>query len=378
MLYALGIVGFIVVINVIVVVHELGHYLMARHYGMKVDQFFVGFGPRIWSFRRGETEYGVKWIFLGGYVKIAGMGIDEVVAPEDQDRTYPSKPPRQRAFTILAGPISHFLMAFIAAWIFYAFIGAPVLVPGRPVTISEILPDLNGAESPASEAGFKEGDVVIAVNGDPVVDDGFRDATQESVGEEMTVTVLRGRQEIDFVATPVMASGSDGARVARLGVILEPATVRDPVGAVAAVPDAASKIVELTKASVSGFARAFGPEGVGRVGALLFGDAERQQDDVMSSVGLAKAAGEGAERGDVDLLFTLFIAINVFVGLLNLLPLPPFDGGHLAVLGIEKVRKKPVDMRKLIPVSAVVLSFFLLYTSAVVFVDLFKPVPLPP
>ncbi|MEX2420962.1 MAG: site-2 protease family protein, partial [Actinomycetota bacterium] len=138
MSFWIGIVGFIIILNLIVLVHESGHFLMARRYGMKVDEFFVGFGPRIWSFRRGETEYGIKWILLGGYVKIAGMGLDEQVAAEDEDRTYASKPARQRAFTILAGPLSHFVMAFVAAWFFAAF--------GQQLYVLDTVEDtLNGA-----------------------------------------------------------------------------------------------------------------------------------------------------------------------------------------------------------------------------------------
>ena len=375
MSFWLGVVGFILILNLVVVVHEAGHYLMARRYGMKVDQFFVGFGPRIWSFRRGETEYGIKWILLGGFVKIAGMDPYEEVAPEDRERTYGAKPMRQRAMTILAGPLSHFLMAFVVLWAFLAFVGAPATFAA---TIEQVAPTLGDAVSPATTAGLRPGDVVVEVNGEPVDPIGFQRSTRGSVGSPMELTVEREGETVTVTATPVLAPGEDGEEVGRLGVILgSQVLTRDAVGPLRAVPDAADTIVELTGASIAGVVRAFGPEGIGRVGSLLFGGAERNVEDVMSPVGIARVAGEGSRDGDLDLLVGLFVGFNVFVGLLNLLPLPPFDGGHLAALGIEKLRGRPVDPRKMIPVSAVVLTFLLLYVGSVMFLDLTKPVLLP-
>ena len=382
MSFWVGIIGFILVLNLVVVVHEAGHYLMARRYGMKVEEFFVGFGPKVFSWRRGETEYGLKWILLGGYVKIAGMDPYKEVPPEDIDRVYGAKAVRHRAITILAGPLSHFVMAFLVLWVYLAFLGEPATYRA---TIEAVEPKLEEAISPAAEAGLRPGDVVLAVNGQIVDREGFVEATRASVpegeenGEPMTLTIRRGEQTLTVETTAVVAPGQDGTEVARLGVFLgDEVATRDALGPILAVPAAAGEVVELTELSIQGVARAFGPEGIGRVGELLFGDAERTPNDVMSTVGIARVAGEGAQDGNVDVLVLLFVGLNVFVGLLNLLPLPPFDGGHLAVLVIEKIRRKPVDMRKLIPVSAVVLTFFLLYMSAVIFLDLTDPLRLQP
>ncbi len=120
-----GIMLFILAVLVVVMVHETGHFVTAKAFHMKVEEFFVGFGPRLWSFRRGETEYGLKAIPAGGYVRIGGMNPFQEEAPQDLPRTFGAKPVRQRALVILAGPVTHFLMAFLFLAIYFSAIGAP-------------------------------------------------------------------------------------------------------------------------------------------------------------------------------------------------------------------------------------------------------------
>jgi membrane-associated protease RseP (regulator of RpoE activity) len=164
----------------------------------------------------------------------------------------------------------------------------------------------------------------------------------------------------------------DGEQVARLGVLLGDGR-REKTGILGALTDGADLIGESAVATVDGVARVFGPSGIQRVIDLVFTDAPRTTEDPASVVGVGQVAGDFASRGNYWDILSLFGYVNVFVGLLNLLPLPPFDGGHLAVLVLEKIRGKPVDMRKIVPVSAVVAAFFILFTVAVVYVDLVKP-----
>src|SRR3954467_14970284 len=124
-----GIIIFIVSILLVILIHEAAHFGMAKYFGIKVEEFFVGFGPRLYSRRRGETEYGVKAVPLGGYVKIAGMNPYEEISPEDYPRTYPAKPPWQRALVIVAGPMTHFVIAFLLFVAFFAFVGTPTQTP---------------------------------------------------------------------------------------------------------------------------------------------------------------------------------------------------------------------------------------------------------
>src|SRR5437667_8731330 len=161
---------YVVAILTIVLIHEAGHFVSAKAFGIKVEEFFVGFGPRLWSFRRGETEYGVKALPLGGYVRIAGMNPFQDVPEEEKPRTFGSKPPWQRAVVILAGPVTHFLIAILLLASFFAFIGVakyqPVVdaVCAINPTSAQLCPHA-GQPSPAQLAGLRPGDLIVSVDG---------------------------------------------------------------------------------------------------------------------------------------------------------------------------------------------------------------------
>src|SRR5262245_8313506 len=368
---ALGIGAFIVALILVIVIHEAAHFAVARAFGIKVQEFFVGFGPRIWSRMRGETEVGLKAIPAGGYVKIAGMNPFETVPPEDLPRTFGAKPIWQRAMVIVAGPATHFVLAFLCFALWLGFVGQPV---AHGVAVADIEPRLDGVASPASMAGLREGDVVAGVDGiehpDPEV---LTDYQSEHAGEPITYTILRDGRTFEVTMTPRL-SDADGERIARIGVSVQPVRVtRETEGVIGSVTGGASLVGENMVGTVRGVARIFGPTGIGRLFDLVFTDAPRQPKDPASVVGIGRVAGDLASQDRFGDLLFLFGIVNVFVGLLNLLPLPPFDGGHLAVLAIEKIRHRPVDMRKVVPISAAVAGFFIIFTVAVVYVDLVKP-----
>lgn len=365
----LGVVAFIVVLILVIVIHEAAHFGVARAFGIKVHEFFVGFGPKIWSTTRGETEVGFKAIPAGGYVKIAGMNPYEVVAPEDIPRTFGAKPIWQRALVIVAGPATHFVLAFLFFSLWLGAVGEPTT---RSPMLVEVPATLDGAPGPAFEAGLRPGDRIVAIDGlqDPR-DDALIAYVQDHVGEAVMVTVQRGGGTITVAIIPVL-SEVDGVQQARLGVVLGPGR-RDRTGIVGAVTGGVQLVGEQLVATVQGVGRIFGPEGLGRLVDLVFTDEPRAPGDATSVVGVGAVAGTIASEGHFGDLLFVFGIVNVFVGFLNLLPLPPFDGGHLAVLAIEKVRGRPVDMRKVVPVSAAVAAFFILFTVAVVYVDIVKP-----
>src|SRR5512134_3332018 len=178
---ALGIGAFIVALILVIVIHEAAHFGVARAYDIKVTEFFVGFGPKLWSRMRGETEVGFKAIPAGGYVKIAGMNPYETVAPEDLPRTFGAKPIWQRALVIVAGPATHFVLAFVLFALWLGLVGEQV--PNSPI-VSEVAPTLGGEPSPASVAGLQAGDRIVRI-GD--IDDPLNDEvvayTREHVGE---------------------------------------------------------------------------------------------------------------------------------------------------------------------------------------------------
>ena len=370
-----GILLFVVALLFVVMVHEAGHFLMAKAFRIKVEQFFVGFGPRIWSTRRGETEYGVKALPLGGYVRIAGMNPFEEVPPEDTPRTYGAKPPWQRALVILAGPVTHFLLAIVCLTIFFVAVGTPSRF--HPV-IGQVEPTLNGEPSPAARAGLRAGDEIVALDGRELTStDEFIAYTRSHVGQEIEIRVLREGRGMTFRAAPVLAE-VEGRRYGRLGVILGPDRIvaRDRVDPCDGVGRAVVTTGAVTKALVLRLGDVFGPSGVRRIGELLLGE-DRRTDDVTSVVGTARVAGQAADAGAYDVLFELFAVVNIFVGILNLLPLPPLDGGHLAVVLIEKISRRKIDPRRLIPVTAVVAGYLILFMISLVYLDIVKPLPNP-
>ncbi|HEU4354533.1 MAG TPA: M50 family metallopeptidase [Actinomycetota bacterium] len=369
----LGIVGLVVALIAVIVVHELAHFGVAKAFGIKVTEFFVGFGPRIWSTRRGETEYGVKGIPAGGYVKIAGMNPYETVAPEDLPRTFGAKPIWQRALVIVAGPATHFVLAFVLFTLWLGLVGEQV--PNSPI-VSVVAPTLGGEPSPASVAGLQAGDRIVRI-GD--IDDPLNDQvvayTRDHVGEPIAFVVERDGQRIPVTIAPVPATVA-GERVGRIGVLLDWA--REERGVLGSITGGASLVVRSIGDIAASLGRVFGPEGIGRVAELVFTDAPRQSTDAGSLVAIGQVAGQTASAGNPADLLALFAFVNVVIGFLNLLPLPPFDGGHLAVLAIEKVRGKPVDMRKVVPVSLAVATFFIVLTVSFVYLDIVKPIPIGP
>ena len=364
----LGIGAFILVLILVIVIHEAAHFGVARLFDIKVTEFFVGFGPKIWSKMRGETEVGIKGIPAGGYVKIAGMNPYEVVAPEDLPRTFGAKPIWQRSLVIVAGPLTHFVLAFLFFAVWLGLVGQPTL--SRPV-LGQVPATLDGAPGPAFEAGLKPGDEVIGIAGiDRPTTRELIAATKAHVGTPVDVTVLRDGRELTVTVVPVM-SEVDGKKTARLGVILE--SGRERAGIVGSVTGGVGLVWDNLVGTVQGVGRIFGPSGLGRLVDLVFTDEQRVPGDASSVVGVSRVAGNIASEGHFGDMLLLFGLVNVFVGFLNLLPLPPFDGGHLAVLAIEKVRGRPVDMRRVAPISAAVAAFFILFTLAVMYVDLVKP-----
>ena len=372
---ALGQVAFFVVLILAILVHEGAHYGVAKAFGFKVEEFFVGFGPKLWSTRRGETEYGVKLLPAGGYVKIAGMNPFQRVAPEDLPRTYPAKPAYQRAVMVAAGPVTHFALAlgFFGLWL--GLVGEPRLAR----VVAEVPARIDGQPSPAHEAGLRPGDVIVGIGPiDHPTDEELQAYTRAHVGRPIEVRVERDGRVVAVTLRPVWDE-IDGERVARIGVLLDLVEVgRDRAGPVAAVVRGAGLVGRSVAVTVRSLGEIFGPRGVRRVFELLFTEAPRAPTDPVSPIGVGRAVGETASAGLFGDVLYVFGAVNVFIGVLNLIPLPPFDGGHLAVLAVEKVRGRRIDPRKLVPISAAVAAFLILFGLSVVYLDLVKPVRLLP
>lgn len=368
----LGIALFVVAVLSVVLIHESGHFFTAKAFGIKVEEFFVGFGPRLWSIRRGETEYGVKALPLGGYVRIAGMNPYQDPAERDAPRSFGAKPVWQRALVIAAGPLTHFAMAVVFLTVFFVALGAPVA--SKPV-VGAVQATLGGRTSPAALAGLERGDLIVAVNGRPVGSvDRFVSFTHARAGQAITLTVIREGRRLTLTATPVLSTVGK-QRVGRLGIELTEG--RQTYNLAVSVGKAFVETGSTIRQVVAQLGNVFGPAGLRRIGQLLAGTSPRQANDVVSVYGGARLAGEAVQAGAWDFLIGILVVFNVFVGILNLAPLPPLDGGHLAVLAYEKARRRKPDLRKLIPITAAVAGFIVLLAVSLVYIDITNPIPNP-
>jgi membrane-associated protease RseP (regulator of RpoE activity) len=365
----MGVFLFVIGVFVMILAHEAGHFVTARVFGIKVEEFFLGFGPRLWSVRRGETEYGVKAIPAGGYVRIAGMNPFQEPAPEDRPRTFGAKPAWQRAIVLVAGSATHFVLAFLALALFFGALGVP------RARVARVEPTLGNAPSPAAQAGIRPGDEVLLVDGRELTFDEFLVYTRGHVGDEIEIVVNRDGRRITLSAAPVLAPVG-GERVGRLGVVLEPGS-RLRAGPLEALAQGARFTGQMVTRSFEALGRTFSPDGLRRFADVLTGDRPRQVDDVTSLVGAARLSGQAVSAGQMDFLLLMFAGFNVFVGILNLLPLPPLDGGHLAVVAIEKVIRRKVDVRRLVPISAAVAGFLILLMLTTLYLDVVRPLPNP-
>jgi membrane-associated protease RseP (regulator of RpoE activity) len=205
----------------------------------------------------------------------------------------------------------------------------------------------------------------------------FRDYTQSHIGRPIRVTVRRGDRTLTLTATPVLAT-VEGKQVGRLGILLGArSTARNRVDPLSALGRGLVQTGQTTRDVVVQLRQVFGPAALKRLGQLLAGSAQRRVTDPTSVIGAGQLAGEAVRAGAWDFLFGILVVFNVFVGILNLVPLPPLDGGHLAVLAYEKVRRHRPDPRKLIPLTTAVAGFIILYAVTVSYLDIVKPIPSP-
>ena len=379
-------------IVVIVMVHEFGHLLAAKHGGMKVTEYFLGFGPRLWSFRRGETEYGIKAFPLGGYVKIPGMTNLEEVDPADEPRTYRQQPFHARMLVALAGSFMHFVMAFLLLWSLLTFVGVP---SSSQIQIQDVS-SIAGKTSPAAAAGIRPGDIVVSIAGKAVGGnaDALTHAIQSHPGQPIPVVVDRGGRRLSLTVTPAngRAVHEKGAVAPKgtapygvIGVGLGSPTVRtNPIHAVGTT---AVDIGHFTGTTVSLVGRLFSPSSISswfhQVGsAQAASQATANGTRVSSIVGAVGTGGQAVKAGLGDTLIFL-VSINLFLGVFNLFPMLPLDGGHVVIAVYEKIRTRGrkvlyhADVAKLMPFTWLMLAFLgLLFTTALLN-DLLHPIANP-
>jgi membrane-associated protease RseP (regulator of RpoE activity) len=361
--------GIIVLIGIIamVMVHEGGHFFAAKATGMKATEFFFGFGPKLWSTQRGETEYGVKAIPLGGYVRIVGMNAYEEVAPEDLGRTYREQPFWAKSVVVLAGVASHFIVSFLIFFVVATAIGTESVT----TTIDQVHGVLDdGTSSPAAEAGILAGDEIVRIDGIEIgVWSDLQEVVRERPGESVEIVVDRDGDDIVLFATLAAVDGSDGRR-GFLGVSPASETVR--MNPLAGFVDAGASVGQATQASASGMWQLV--TGLGDlVQATFTGDTETiDENRPASPIGLVRIGAQTEEFG-IGFTLELIALVNVFVGFFNLLPVYPLDGGHFVVALYERVRGREADVAKLAPIAAAVVIFLILLGVLAIYLDIVDP-----
>jgi membrane-associated protease RseP (regulator of RpoE activity) len=377
---------FIAILIVIVMLHELGHFATAKWAGMKVTEYFVGFGPRLWSVRRGETEYGIKAIPAGGYVRITGFTSTEDVAAEDEPRAYRQQPFYKRIVVASAGSAMHFLIALVLALI--VVLGYGTLSNNIAIGSVEKWPGV--AQTPAAIAGLRAGDEIVSINGKGFASPtAMTDIVKHSVGVPLHFGVERGGRLLHITATPASGKGVvvDGQKLqdrGYLGVSIRPAT--QSVNGLAAVPAAFNTLWQVTDQEITGIGQTFSPSGLSSVlhqdtnpaAAQKAAENPGSAPRPVSIVGIAHLGAQSEQAGLYSVLL-LLIAINLVFGILNMLPMIPLDGGHVAIAAYEWVRTKKggayyrADITKLFPVAALFIAFLSIFVLSGVFLDITHP-----
>jgi membrane-associated protease RseP (regulator of RpoE activity) len=409
MSYALGVVLFALGILLSVCLHEAGHMYTAKAFGMKVTRYFVGFGPTLWSFRRGETEYGLKAIPAGGFVKIVGMTPqDEDVDPGEEHRAFWRHKVWKKTIVLSAGSATHFIVGFVLLWIAASFVGVPnqtdvrsvhpvigvvydCVTPAKAPAVPVTGCDKGQVKSPAASIGIQRGDQILSVNGVATetygeVQQAIRSApTDEPVIVEVrragALTTLRP----SLVRGKVSDGSADSMPILGISPVLPPATVtHGPVKGLRVSADYTGQLFTGTFTALKAF-----PSKVPKLFAALSGD-ERDPATPISVVGASRIGGEAISEGGPNgpTIFLLVLAsLNVFIGIFNMFPLLPLDGGHVAIAWFERVRSwlavkrgRPdpgsVDYAKLMPITYAVVIIFGAISVLTIVTDIVNPLRL--
>ena len=394
-------------LTLMIFLHELGHFVTAKRTGMKVTQFFLGIGPKLWSFKRGETEYGVKLIPIAAYVRIIGMNNLDDTPTADEPRTYRQQSFPKRMLVITAGSMMHFLQAVVLFAVVFSFVGVP-----RDSDLAQRF----GAAPPsfnvtglikggaALAAGIQEGDRIVAIDDRAVkVADDIGPLIARRAGDDVTVVVERQGQRVSLPLT--VGRNPDDSQRGFLGVQMRdedlsklPAVTTNPVNGmyqsalvtgdwIGRTVGGLGSLVSGAVGNLVGNVVDRGDEGA--QGPVVSGSgndapsANSTSDDenrIVSIYGVARIGAEAGENSMADFLLLLAL-VNISIGVLNLLPLLPLDGGHAAIAIYERLRSRGgrrhmADVSRLLPLTyAVVLVLGTVMISSI-YLDIVDPIGL--
>ena len=355
-----------------ILIHEAAHLGAAKAFGMRATEFFAGFGPKLWSFTRGETEYGVKALMLGGYVKITGMHPGEEIEPEYEEQTYRAAPFWKKSTVVLAGIVVNLLFAFVLIYGILLYTGVAELTP----TINEVVATTDSGEPTAAAlAGLEDGDVIVSYDGTSVESwEPFRDYVRERPGvaidlgvdrsgQILTLTIIPGERELDGEVTGYMG--------------IAPTVEAVSLGPVEAVGETWVVYWEQVTATVGGLGQLLNPVNLfGLVGNIVDGEVPPPEQRPTTVVGIV-AAGDEIQQdfGWVGLIGVL-ASLNIIVALFNLIPVLPFDGGHAAVALYQKITGRQANFDLLAPVAVGVIVLFMGLFLIGLWFDFFAPSPI--
>ncbi len=316
---------FILVVGVLIVIHELGHFMVAKRFGVKIEKFSIGFGPKIFSRTVGETEYRLAWIPLGGYVKMLGETDPESVSPEDRNRSFSALPVWKRMAIAAAGPVANFILAFFLFTVVF-WSGIPALVPA----VGKVM-----AGSPAAKAGLSPGDRILSVNGHSLVTwDDLRAQVENRAGKTINIRILRGGKPLSLSLLPESMMGQNiyGQRVpqGKIGVAPSGETLTLRYGLFDGLGRGFLKTVHVTKITVIS------------LGKIVTGQISSK--NLGGPILIAQMSAKAAQSGLMNLLVFMGF-ISVTLGVMNLVPVPVLDGGHILFLAAEGVLRRPLSIR---------------------------------
>lgn len=323
----LTLIATIIVLGILIFVHELGHFLAAKRMGVRVEVFSLGFGPKLIGIIRGDTEYRVSFIPLGGYVKLYGEHPETLPQIVDPEKAFAFKKVWQKALIVVAGPLANFFLAFLAFWFVFTLVGKTYVPP----IVGEVLPN-----SPAERAGIKKGDLILEINGKRLksFEDLLLETRKEEGLREFELKIKRGEEILTFRVMPELMEGTTifgkKTKVPVLGIKSSPEIVHEKINPLSAISLALKKVYDFTALTLMAIYKLI-------TGELPF-------STLGGPITIGKFAGESARLGIIAYIsFLALLSINL--GVLNLLPLPMLDGGHLVIFGIEALRGKPLSLR---------------------------------
>ena len=376
----LGILAFVVALLISVMIHEFGHYVTAKHFGMKVSEFFLGFGTRIWSYRRGETEFGIKAVPAGGYCRIEGMTPGDVMPPGEEARAFYRATSGRKLVVLSAGSLLHFVIGYLLLFTLFVGVGTTQVLP----VIGEVM-----KKSAAATSGIMVGDEVTSINGKKV-SDWSKDvsAIRNSQGKELILGIKRAGQDLIITATPTLET-VDGKKRFLLGIINKTGLHRSPV--LTSFKDAGIITKSFLVESVKSLVKL--PAKIPALWGQTVSGQTRDANGLVGIVGVARVSGQAVSSTKLSPAerlgtFILIIAsLNIFVGLFNLLPLLPLDGGHIAVAIADEIRAflarirgraRPaaIDVTVLTPITMVVFVILAALTVMLLVADIVNPVSL--